>query len=127
MRYLILVCALLIALPALAVDYLGTDVTFGWTQGAGSTPEGYTVWVARNGAAPSNEQTVTAPQATISGAVDETIIVSVQAFIGALTSGMSESSDPVTFRVLQAPTGVQIKCPDGQAFQEIGGGWWSCR
>jgi len=128
MKYLLcLLLLVLFPLSALAIDYLGTEATFGWTQPDGSQPEGYVVWVSRNGAEATDEQTVIAKEATISGSAGDTIIVSVQAFLGELVSEMSVASDPVTFRVLEAPQAVQVRCQEGKTFQEVGGGWWSCR
>jgi hypothetical protein len=127
MKYLCLFMVMLFPLPIFAIDILGTDVTFGWTQGTGPAPEGYVVWVDRNGVGPANEQTVTEAQATVSGSAGETIVVTVQAYIGDVFSGMSPPSDPVTFQVLGPPAQLQIKCPPGQTFSEDGGGWWSCK
>ena len=127
MRFITLCVALLIAMPALAVNLLGTEATFGWTQPAGIQPDRWIVWVSRNGGDVVSEQTVTEMQATVVGVVGETITVTVQAALGDEYSAMSVVSNPVTFQLLQAPTGVQIRCPEGQAFTEVGGGWWSCQ
>jgi hypothetical protein len=123
MKYLIPILFLLIALPALAINLLRTDATFHWTQEGEVQPEGWVVWVSRNGGDIANEQTVTEKMATIAGDPDETIEVTVQAFVGDTYSEMSVPSDPITFRVLSAPGGPALHCPGG--LKEIAPGWWS--
>ena len=113
---------LLIAAPALAVNLLGTEATFGWTQGGEVEPEGWVVWVTRNGGDPVNEATVTEKLVTVTGDPNEVLTVTVQAFVGDTFSEMSEASDPVTFRVLSAPGGPALHCPGG--LKEIAPGWF---
>ncbi len=88
-----LLCGLLtlaISLAAHAVDVGGTRVTIAWTPASGAVL-GYYVIVSRNGAAARVESTVGAPQATVTGAVGETVIVKAAAF-GA--SGVAGPSSP---------------------------------
>jgi len=122
-RWACVALALLIALPALAVNLLGTEATFGWEQTGEVEPEGWVIWVSRNGGDIVNEGTVTEKMVTVNGAPNETLEVTVQAFVGDTYSEMSVPSDPVTFRVLSAPEGPALHCPGG--VREISPGWFS--
>ena len=123
MKYLIAIISLLLALPALAINLLDTEATFGWEQAGEVQPEGWVIWVSRNGGDVVNEGTVTEKMVTVNGAPDETLEVTVQAFVGDVFSEMSVPSDPITFRVLSAPGGPALHCPGG--IKEISPGWWS--
>jgi hypothetical protein len=100
---------------------------FEWDYLAGSEPDGFEVYLSRDGGEFGLDQTVAEQFCTVSGNVDETITVQVRAFLGEEFGPFSEVSEEVTFRVLPAPTGLQIRCPEGQTFVELGGGWWSCQ
>ena len=123
MKWALVILALLVALPALAVNLLGTDATFGWTQDDEIQPEGWEVFVSRDGGEFVHEQVVTEKMVTLSGAPNETISITVKAFIGNAHSESSEPSDPITFRVLSAPGGPALHCPGG--VREIAPGWFS--
>ena len=125
MRFLILILILAVAPMALALDYLGTSVQMGWTQPEGSTPDGWRVYVSRNGADAVQEQEVSEVLATLAGVADETITVSVSAYLADHETELSEASDPVTFRVLSKPSGVAIFCEG--SLVEITPGWWTCQ
>lgn len=122
--------AVFLAVPALAdIDFLGTSVMFGWEQpGAGEccTPDGWNVYVSRNGGPFTEELQVTTPEATIIGVADETIQVQVSATLGDLESEWSEASELVALRTLGPPGQIMIRCPGGEPLVEIAPGWWSC-
>lgn len=131
MRYALLILAMAVALPALAIDYLGTSVTLGWTQPTGpewSDPTGWNVYGTRNGVVETEPIAVTEPQFTMSGVADETVSIHVGATLGALEGGLSEESDPITFRRIGIPGALQVKCPEGQTFTPTGvDDWWICQ
>ena len=125
MRFLILILILAVAPMALALDYLGTSVQMGWTQPEGSMPDGWRVYVSRDGGEPVQEQDVEETLATLTGTSDQTITVRVSAYLGEFETELSEASDPVTFRVLSKPSGVAIFCEG--SLVEITPGWWTCQ
>ena len=128
MRCLIIALILALAPAAWAVNLLGTEATFGWNQPGELQVEGWEVLVSRDGAVADGWQVVTEPVFTVSGVPDETIQITVRAFIGDVRSELSEPSDPITFRVLETPGAVQVKCPEGQTFTPTGvDDWWSCQ
>ena len=108
-----------------SIEYLGTQPQFGWTQPEGFPVAEWRVYVSRNGADPTVEQTVTEQLVTISGEVGETLVIQVQAVSGEHESELSEMSEEVTLRVLPQPGGVALYCEAG--LTEVAPGWWSCQ
>lgn len=121
---LIALFALTLALPAFALDYLGTQAQFTWDQPGTVTPDSWKVWVKRGDGDWIEEQTVTENLVTIVGQPDETIQVGVQAVKGTAVSQSSLPSEPVTFRLLSKPEGVVIFC--WTDLQEVVPGWFVC-
>lgn len=101
-----LLCGLLVvglSLAAHAVDIVGTQVTIAWTPASGPVL-GYYVIVSRNGSPARVESTVAAPQATVAGALGETVVVQAAAFGADGVAGpLSPPSPPIRF--VRARTG----------------------
>jgi hypothetical protein len=127
MRALLIALLLCVASPALAdIEYLGTTTRWGWTQPSGS-PDGWKVYVSRNGGPFIEEEKVSSPEATVSGQPDETIQLKVSATLGPYETALSAAGELVTLRVIDAPTGVLIRCPEGESMVDLGNGWWTCQ
>lgn len=121
---LVILFALVLALPAFAVDYLGTEAQFTWDQPGTVVPDSWIVLVKRGEGDWVEEATVTEKLATVIGQGDEVIQVAVKAVKGTAVSEMSVPSEPVTFRVLSKPEGVVIFC--WTDLQEVVPGWFVC-
>ena len=125
MKYVIPILALLIALPALAIDFEGTEFSVGWTASTGAV-EGYQVHVGRNGGAFQEESTVTEPTAVLGGLVGETLIVKVRAYSGDYLSEFSPESDPIRL-VTNAPGEITIGCVDpSEVLEQTGPNRFRC-
>jgi hypothetical protein len=128
MWILVALAALGFSAPSVALEIQGTQVSYEWTQGEGSTPEGWRVYVSRDGNPFTMEQEVSERLATIGGLPDQTVVVRVTAYLGDLESEASEDSESVTFRFLPAPGAIQITCPvEGETFTNITGDLWVCQ
>lgn len=112
------------AIPALAIDYLGTSAQFTWDQPGEVVPDSWKVFVKRGDGDFIEEAVVTETLVTIVGQPDETIQVAVQAVKGDLVSQSSEPSEPVTMRILSKPEGVVIFC--WTDLEEVLPGWFQC-
>jgi hypothetical protein len=95
--------ALLLAVPALGVDVVGTSVRLAWSAASGPVVA-YRVLVSRSGSAFVEERSVPATAVDLSGAIGETLLVRVAAYDGAGRIGpLSAVSDPIAF-VAPPPT-----------------------
>jgi len=96
---LVLCAASLAAVPARSTNVVGTSANLAWTAASGPVA-GYAVFVNRNGAGfpATPDQLVTAPQATVSGSLGDTIVVAVAAYDATKTLGpLSPDSDLYQF------------------------------
>jgi hypothetical protein len=127
-KTLLTALALVLATPALAaIEYLGTETRWGWEQPAwpgDAQPDGWKVYVSRNGGDFLEEQTVTTKETVVTGTANDTIQLKVSATLGPYETELSEPGELVTLRVIERPGSVAIKCD--QPLVEISPGWWTC-
>jgi len=120
---------LLLAVPVLAaIDYLGTEATWEWDQPAGDPqPDSWVVEVSRDGSDWSDElHVVTDQQITLTGERNQVISLRVAARLGEYRTDWSQESDPVTFRVLDPPGSIALKCSTPLVELPSQPGWWYC-
>jgi hypothetical protein len=100
------IACLVAALPALAVDVVGTNAPIGWTAASGPVSS-YGVFLSRNnGAFPATpNQFVSTPSVTVTGATGDTLLVKVAAYDASGTKGPeSQTSDLIQFVAAPGPT-----------------------
>jgi len=102
----LLIALLLFATPALAQDF---DATVEWDYPVGfSQPDGYRLYVSRDGSAYSLEQEGVQSGVTLTAPSGQVVSVQVSAVLGETESERSVASEPVTFIRLGVPTGVRV-------------------
>ncbi len=106
-KILLALASFALAVPARAavVDVTGTSTKLGWTAATGAVAS-YGVFVSKNGAAfpASPNQVVTTPEATVTAATGDTLVVKVAAYDASGTKGPdSASSDSLHFIAAPGP------------------------
>ena len=106
MRYLSLLL-LLLALPAWGQDFTAT-VQWDYDLTQYSEPDGFNLYVSRDGGDYALEQQAVQSGATITASSGQVVQVQVSAVLGEQEGERSESSAPFTFIRLGVPTGTRI-------------------
>jgi len=116
MRSLFIALSLLIAVSATAQENMlvGADsATFEWTQPEGVSPDGWNVYVSRDGGEYVNEASVTVPSVTVgaSGILipsTESFSLKASSVLGTYESPLSVASEAYRFVPLPPPGGMTL-------------------